>query len=132
MNENTFTATFGLVPGYFVSQQPDADIRAFAILWQEAMQAELKQSGITVSVVLHETRTVYPVSYGCAPGGDTTITVGGIFNAAYYMLEPGLLNDKLARWREAVLRVITYVKQALHQETVTVVFSDSHVHYMKA
>jgi hypothetical protein len=131
MNENTFTATFGLVPGYFVSQQPDADINNFGSLWQQVLKNEQDVTGIVISVVANESKTIYPVDFGCPLGGETTITVSGVYNPEYFRTYAMLENDKLARWREAVLRVITAMKILLKQSTVTVIFSESRVHYLK-
>jgi hypothetical protein len=131
MNNNTFTATFGLVPGYFVSQQDGADIHTFDVLWQTYMQKEYDESGIVISVVVNESKTVYPVAFKCPLGGEDTVTVSGVYNPAYRQPLPSLYNDDLTKWRAAVLRVISAVKAALKQTTVTVIFSESQVLYLK-
>jgi hypothetical protein len=131
MNENTFTATFGLVPGYFVSQQDGADIHSFDMLWQVYMQKEYEESGIVVSVVANESKTVYPVAFGSPLGGEKTITVSGVMNPEYFSNSGQLYFDSLAMWRAAVLRVVEAVKKALTQTTVTIIFSESRVVYLK-
>lgn len=131
MNENTFTATFGLVPGYFVSQQDGADIHSFDMLWQVYMQKEYEDSGIVISVVANESKTVYPVSFGCPIGGEQTITVSGVMNPEYYKDSGNLYFADLAMWRSAVVRVVEAVKKALTQTTVTIIFSESRVVYLK-
>jgi hypothetical protein len=131
MNENTFTATFGLVPGYFVSQQDGADIHSFDVLWQTCMQKEYDESGIVISVVVNESKTVYPVAFGCPLGGEDTVTVSGCMNPAYFKDSGNLYNTDLYIWRAAVGRVVKAVKEALKQTTVTLIFSESSVLYLK-
>jgi hypothetical protein len=131
MDENTFTATFGLVPGYFVSQQDGADTINFGSLWQLYMQKEYEESGIVVSVVANESKTVYPVAFGSPLGGEVTITVSGVMNPEYFKDSGLLYFADLAMWRAAVLRVVEAVKKALTQTTVTIIFSESRVVYLK-
>jgi hypothetical protein len=131
MNENTFTATFGLVPGYFVSQQDGADIHSFDILWQVYMQKEYEKSGIVISAVMNESKTVYPVAFGSPLGGEKTITVSGVMNPEYFKNSGNLYHKDLIHWRAAVVRVVKAVKKALTQTTVTIIFSESRVVYLK-
>lgn len=114
MSAISFSACFGVVPGYAPSgdhQDPAAPVVA---AWHDAMDAEFASSGIVVGGIVSAARVVYPRSFGCPPRGEAVAKVEGTSNPEFSAARP---------YKAAVRRVVAAVKAALHQERVTLVFT---------
>ncbi len=116
-----FEATFGVTAGYgHGNAGGTADPAAVvARVWREALEAEFAVSKILVGGIVTAGRVVYPADFGCPDDGEVVATVSGDANPKF--VEP----DKLDDFREAVIRVVETVKDALKQERVQLVFASN-------
>lgn len=114
-----FTATFGLTAGYGHNNHTVITLDAFAEVWKAIMEAVFKDSQILVGCVIHESRTVYPVSFGCPKGGEKTITVSGHYN-------PKFINNAmpLSIYKDKTTRICNAVRKMLSQSTVSLTFHE--------
>jgi hypothetical protein len=141
MKTLAFCAVFGVIPGYnhvnlhvvvdngleSLHSFNKTNIQVVSEAWQAAMQKEFEKTDIVVSAVMTESNTVYPVGFGCPPGGEKTVTVNGHFNPKFIKLKPGFSeasSKKIAfgYYRRAVVRVCEAVRKELKQTTVSVAF----------
>jgi hypothetical protein len=88
----------------------------FGRVWQEAAANTMATTGIYVSGVVQASACLYHTDWGCPVGGEPTFTVEGSRN-------PQFCPDESV-WVEAVLAVVSAVKQHYQQSTVTVEFSE--------
>lgn len=114
-----FNVTVGLVAGYTGNKMLEIAKKApdMGATWQEAAKLVFEREGIYISCVcIPHTRAIYSTDWGCPEGGEPTWTFEGSRN-------PQFCPDE-GKWKETVLKVVRLVKEAYHQSTVTVEFSE--------
>lgn len=115
-----FTATFGRVPGYAHDNKNPISMAAFAEKWQRHMQKEFNNTNILVGCVIHESRTIYPLSFGCPKDGEATITVSGHYNPKFFDEDdPDLY---LLEIKRATKDICQKMQKDLGQTTVSLTF----------
>jgi len=111
----SFSATIGVVEGYHHKNDGvSSAAEIVAAEWQKAAAVVFTRTGIYISGVVVDSKTVYHTDWGCPVGGETTATVSGEANPAF--------TQDLAAWKEAVVAVVKEVKASLKQSTVAVSF----------
>lgn len=116
----SFTATFGLVEGYDHNNDTNIDLEQFAFLWQRVMQDVFERDNLLVGCVIHDSRTIYPIGFGCPPNGEKTVTVTGHFNPKFIPDNDPNYLDKL---KFATVSICRTMKENLRQTTVSIAFS---------
>ena len=112
---NKATFTIGTVPGYFHGNG-GSSLEEFNNLYKEMAAQVMHENGIYISAVSVPSRCLYHRDWGCPRGGEETFTVSATRN-------PQFTTDEEA-WKEAFLKVVTYLKEELKQSTVSVEFSE--------
>lgn len=122
MTTITFSAVFGVVPGYGhdngLAEGTSADALV-AHAWREALEAEFSASNILVGASITPGRVVYPGSFGCPKDGEVVAVVNGNSNPKFVPAE------KLGEFREAVIRVAAATKERLGQSRVQLTFGQA-------
>lgn len=122
MKTITFSAVFGVVPGYGHSNGLPDGTTADALVahaWRESLEAEFSASGIIVGAAVTPGRVVYPASFGCPADGEVGAVVSGNSNPKFVPA------DKLDEFREAVIRVVAATKERLGQSRVQLTFGEA-------
>ena len=83
---------------------------------------EMNNSGIYVSAVINESKSLYNTDWGCPIGGEPTYTLEGSRN-------PQFCTDE-EQWKESVRRVVTAVKGRFNQSTITLNFREVKQEYI--
>lgn len=134
INTNTtlgFTATFGVNKGYHHNNNVFSDLTVFGNLWQRVMQEKFDSDKILIGCVIHDSKTVYPIGFGCPPGGENTVTVSGQYNpeflpkldAGYAFLKREIcLNVQLDQLKKVTIDICEKMKELLDQATVSIAF----------
>lgn len=90
----------------------------------EILEETAKTQEYYISFVVFPTRTLYKKEWGCPSlKGEATITLECVAN-------PEFITD-LEIWKECVLNCIKNIKLAFNQSTVTCIFSECDVNYLK-
>lgn len=126
MKTNEFNAVIGVIAGY----QGEECLKQFykltgnelATAWQEEALKEINNSGIYVSDVINESKSLYNTEWGCPIGGEPTYTLEGSRNPQFCKSEK--------KWKDAVRRVVKSVKNRFNQSTVTLNFREVEQEYM--
>lgn len=111
------SATIGLEPTTIFY---DGIYREIADILEETA----KTQEYYISFVISPTKTIYKEEWGCpGPEGERTITLECVAN-------PEFITD-LEVWKECVLNCIKSIKAAFNQSTVTCIFSECDIEYLK-
>jgi hypothetical protein len=119
-----FQLNVGTVPGYGHDNQSSHTIHTVSVLWQQVAQETMESTGVYVSGVVQEARTVYAKAWGCPHGGENTLVITGLYQIA--LLGP----DLLASWNESVKRVCREVARRLDQTTAYLTFAEVDFEYL--
>lgn len=112
-NKNTITmsATFGINKGYFHQNESNVD---FTSILQDTIIEVFDETGVYLSFVVHETKTVYNEEFGCPRGGEVTKTIESFCNKEY--------EDDTGKWMKASILLVNKMKEKLEQEVVYIQF----------
>ena len=126
MRTNEFNAVIGVISGYqgeeCLKQFSQMKGNELAIAWQEEALKEMNYSGIYVSTIINESKSLYNTEWGCPIGGEPTYTLEGSRN-------PQFCKDE-EEWKDAVRRVVKAVKGRFNQTTVTLNFREIEQEYI--
>jgi len=112
-----FTATIGVVAGYgHDNTTSTAAAEIVSAEWQKAAAEIMESTGLYISAVVVDSRTVYHTDWGCPVGGELTATATGSANPAFV--------QDMDQWKKAVIAVVKLVKARLQQSTVAVEFEE--------
>ena len=117
----SFTAVFGVVPGYGHDNGLPEGASADALVahaWREALEAEFASSKVVVGAVVTPGRVVYPADFGCPKDGEVVAVVSGNSNPKF------VWPNKLDEFRAAVARVAFATRARLKQSRVNLAFSE--------
>lgn len=117
----TFSATFGLAPGYG-DHTAHAHDGLVADAVHEAIHRVQQVSGVVVGCIVSDARVFYPREFGCPAIGERVVVVSGAHNPKFCGVDS---------WREAATAVVELVKEFLKQERVTLTFSPAEVVYLE-
>lgn len=117
----TFTATFGLSPGYSDHSSPLGS-RAIAEAVHSAIERVQATSGVIVGCVVQPAQVFYPFAFGCPVQGESVIVVSGAHNPKFCGADS---------WREAATALVELIKETLRQERVTLTFSPAEIVYLE-
>ena len=124
---NEFNAVIGVIVGYTgeecLKEFNKLTGNELAIAWQEEALKEMNNSGIYVSAVINESKSLYNTEWGCPIGGEPTYTLEGSRN-------PRFCDKTEEEWKDAVRRVVKAVKGRFNQSTVTLNFREVEQEYM--
>jgi hypothetical protein len=117
----SFSATLGINSGYGHSNQKKSATEVVGQIWQECAAEEYQASGVYVSVVVSDSKTIYHTDWGCPVGGEVTALITGECNPQYTSVEV---------YKGAVIRVIERCAKKLGQSTTQVRFSEVELVYL--
>lgn len=117
-----FEIVSGVNKGYFNGRGINL-LDDVSILWQKIAAKEFELSGVYVSAVIKNSKTVYHENWGCPKGGEYTVVITGVANKEFI--------DDLKKWKNIVLRLAKLLKEGLNQSTLTCEFLDTELHYFK-
>ena len=115
-----FEAVFGVVQGYGHDNGLTAGLTAGELVahaWRLAMDADHTKVGFLCPATVTAGRVVYATEWGCPETGEVVATVVGNSH-------PKVHGDRLAEYREAVLRIVADAKRRLGQSRVQVTFTE--------
>lgn len=119
----TFTATFGLAPGYGQHTAVAAlDWPSVAEIIHQEIDYVRELSGVIVGCIAHEASVFYPREFGCPPTGERVLLVSGAHNPFFVGADS---------WRESVETFVERLKERLRQERVTLTFSPAETIYLQ-
>ncbi|GAA0182521.1 hypothetical protein SH2C18_48880 [Clostridium sediminicola] len=118
-----FEIVTGINKGYFHNNESGNNIQRVSKLWQKIAKEEFDRSGIYVSAIILESKTVYNEDWGCPPGGEDTVVITGVANLEFV--------DNLSHWKDTVLNLAKKIKSKLEQKTITCEFRDVEMRYIK-
>lgn len=121
MKAKKMVANIGINPGY--GHDNKGEDKDFNKIYLQIAGEVFASCGIYISAVSKETRTLYNKEWGCPEDGEVTFEITSTAN-------PEFVAD-IKAWQDACLKVITLLKDALGQSTVTVEFFDVELLYIK-
>lgn len=117
-----FTATMGVVPGYFHLNDGATLLEDVARIWQEEAAKVFSTTNCYVGAVCSPSLTVYNVAWGCPLGGERTVLLTGERNPFYYA------DGEV--YRACAVVVLGLVAKRLEQATTQLSFSTVDFHYL--
>ena len=117
-----WSVAMGLLPGYGhgnVGGEVSLDDRRvlLAASWARIMATVEAETGLLVSAVLTEGRTLYPTSLGCPDGGEAVVTLSGSSNPT--RVGP----DQFDAYVEAVEKAVHLLRETMEQNSVRIEFT---------
>lgn len=117
-----FFATLGIHEGYHhENKSKPAEIPSVEVIWQEMAAKVQTETGIYVSAVFMESKTVYHTEWGCPVGGEITRFITGECNPTYNAVD---------NYKESVKKVLHLTAQTLRQSTTQLTFMEAEFVYM--
>lgn len=109
-----FELTTGINAGYGHNNEEREASLIVGELYQQVAEKMFDQTGVYVSAVIRDTKTLYSTSWGCPFAGEITITISGVANP--------LFCSDMEQYKETVLLIAKELKTLLSQSTVAVEF----------
>ena len=109
--ENTFSwrFTIGTNKGYKLTEQVERPISKVCEEFQNVSKSVEKETGVIITAVIHEARTVYPAKFGCPKEGEYSYTFSGTCNTSFAKKEDYLV---------ALKKVAKLMKEYYQQSTL--------------
>ena len=82
-NSLKWTITIGTVPGYGMSEQERMNEKEFTEKYRTIALEVEEETGIYISCVFYNSRTVYKTEWGCPEEGELTYTLSGSCNREF-------------------------------------------------
>lgn len=111
-----FEIVTGINEGYGHENEEANGVLLVSKAWQFLAEKVMHETGLYISAVASQSKTIYNTDWGCPVGGEDTITITGIAN-------PEFVKD-LDQWKQVVLVVARQLKDELKQSTLTVEFTE--------
>lgn len=106
--------TTGVNEGYTGKNLVQDPLKKIVELWQQLALNEYATSGIYISAVATESKTIYNTAWGCPKDGEDTIVLTSIMNLEF-------ISDR-EKWKQSVINIVTELKKILNQQTITIEF----------
>jgi len=114
----------GVVEGYFHGNNTETNDFIFNEIVMSCAKEVFGKTGIYVSFVSYETKTLYNKEWGCPSGGEKTYNLEAAMNKEF-------IKCSEEDWVETVVDIVELLKEEFKQSTVTVTFGETYMYYMK-
>ncbi|MCR5722453.1 MAG: hypothetical protein K6G72_08940 [Lachnospiraceae bacterium] len=115
-----WTITVGVNSGYDLDRQQVLKMEEVISRYKKVAEIVETSTGVYISAVINESRTIYKDEWGCPKGGEYTYTLSGCSN-------PFFSDEK--EYKEALISLTKELRKEFGQTTVLLEVSSAEVYY---